>query len=257
MTTTRLTRTIRSSPEAVYRALIDPVAVQTWMVPDGMTSSIERFEAEVGGAFRISLTYDAPTTAGKSDDRTDTFEGRFVELDPGRRVVQVVEFETDDPSIQGEMTITYALRAIDGGTELALVKDVQKDVVTNDIEHIDLLLVRRGEKVTVEVSVVTEGESFPGTIHSVELQSLTVEALATAIPEHVTVLVLAVVIGYYVIGKVHHALHTPLMSVTNAISGIIVVGALLQIGKGDAVVTTLAFVATMQLAHRLVATSGR
>ena len=75
----------------------------------------------------------------------------------------------------------------DGGTELALVKDVQKDVVTNDIEHIDLLLVRRGEKVTVEVSVVTEGESFPGTIHSVELQSLTVEALATAIPEHVTV----------------------------------------------------------------------
>ena len=118
MATTRLTRTIRASPEAVYRALIDPAAVQAWMVPDGMTSSVERFEAEVGGTFRISLTYDAPTTAGKSDDRTDTFEGRFVELDPGRRVVQVVEFETDDPSIQGEMTITYALRATDGGTEL-------------------------------------------------------------------------------------------------------------------------------------------
>ena len=48
-----------------------------------------------------------------------------------------------------------------------------------------------------------------------------------------TVFVLAVVIGYYVIGKVHHALHTPLMSVTNAISGIIVVGALLQIGQGN------------------------
>ena len=48
-----------------------------------------------------------------------------------------------------------------------------------------------------------------------------------------TVFVLAVVIGYYVIGKVHHALHTPLMSVTNAISGIVVVGALLQIGHAD------------------------
>ena len=47
---------------------------------------------------------------------------------------------------------------------------------------------------------------------------------------------LAVVIGYYVIGNVHHALHTPLMSVTNAISGIIVVGALLQIGHGTTVV---------------------
>jgi NAD(P) transhydrogenase subunit alpha len=58
---------------------------------------------------------------------------------------------------------------------------------------------------------------------------------------NLTVFVLAVVIGYYVIGKVHHALHTPLMSVTNAISGIIVVGALLQIGQGNAVVTALSF----------------
>jgi len=58
--------------------------------------------------------------------------------------------------------------------------------------------------------------------------------------ENFTVFVLAVVIGYYVIGKVHHALHTPLMSVTNAISGIVVVGALLQIGHSNAVVTVLA-----------------
>ena len=57
---------------------------------------------------------------------------------------------------------------------------------------------------------------------------------------HLTVFALAIVIGYYVIGNVHHALHTPLMSVTNAISGIIVVGALLQIGHGDAVITALA-----------------
>ena len=57
---------------------------------------------------------------------------------------------------------------------------------------------------------------------------------------HLTVFALAIVIGYYVIGNVHHALHTPLMSVTNAISGIIVVGALLQIGHDDAVVTALA-----------------
>jgi NAD(P) transhydrogenase subunit alpha len=56
-----------------------------------------------------------------------------------------------------------------------------------------------------------------------------------------TVFVLAIVIGYYVIGHVHHALHTPLMSITNAISGIIVVGALLQIGHADTVITVLAF----------------
>ena len=56
---------------------------------------------------------------------------------------------------------------------------------------------------------------------------------------------LAVVVGFYVIWHVHHALHTPLMSVTNAISGIIVVGALLQIGHDDALVTALAFVAIL------------
>ncbi|SNR23386.1 Re/Si-specific NAD(P)(+) transhydrogenase subunit alpha [Blastococcus mobilis] len=63
--------------------------------------------------------------------------------------------------------------------------------------------------------------------------------------QHFTVFALAVVVGFYVIGHVHHALHTPLMSVTNAISGIIVVGALLQIGHDDAVVTALAFVAVL------------
>ena len=65
------------------------------------------------------------------------------------------------------------------------------------------------------------------------------------LPEHFTVLMLATVIGYYVIGKVHHALHTPLMSVTNAISGIIVVGAMLQIGNGSTVIRVLSFVAIL------------
>ena len=74
--------------------------------------------------------------------------------------------------------------------------------------------------------------------------------LATALSpneliQHFTVFALAVVVGFYVIGHVHHALHTPLMSVTNAISGIIVVGALLQIGHDEPVVTALAAVATL------------
>ncbi|MFE2358401.1 Re/Si-specific NAD(P)(+) transhydrogenase subunit alpha [Streptomyces parvulus] len=63
--------------------------------------------------------------------------------------------------------------------------------------------------------------------------------------ENLTVFALAVVIGYYVIGKVHHSLHTPLMSVTNAISGIVVIGALLQLGHESALVTVLSFVAIL------------
>ncbi|KQV74634.1 NAD(P) transhydrogenase subunit alpha [Aeromicrobium sp. Root344] len=65
------------------------------------------------------------------------------------------------------------------------------------------------------------------------------------LPEHFTVLVLAIVIGYYVIGKVHHALHTPLMSVTNAISGIIVVGAMQQVAVDDGAIRTLSFIAIL------------
>ncbi|MEV8150099.1 Re/Si-specific NAD(P)(+) transhydrogenase subunit alpha [Arthrobacter sp. NPDC080073] len=73
-----------------------------------------------------------------------------------------------------------------------------------------------------------------------------VNAVAPApLPQHFTVLMLAVVVGFYVIGKVHHALHTPLMSVTNAISGIIVVGALLQVASDNIVMQLLAAVAVL------------
>lgn len=75
---------------------------------------------------------------------------------------------------------------------------------------------------------------------------LLITAAAPAqLTSNITVFVLAIVIGFYVIGNVHHALHTPLMSITNAISGIIVVGALLQIGTGDTFVTVMAFVAVL------------
>jgi NAD(P) transhydrogenase subunit alpha len=65
------------------------------------------------------------------------------------------------------------------------------------------------------------------------------------IPRHFTTLMLAIVIGYYVIGKVAHALHTPLMSVTNAISGVVVVGALVQVASGDTLVRILSTVAIL------------
>ncbi len=86
-------------------------------------------------------------------------------------------------------------------------------------------------------------------VQMVGLGAAVLFGLAAASPPallgHLTVFALAIVIGYYVIGHVHHALHTPLMSVTNAISGIIVVGALLQIGHDDTAITALATVAIL------------
>jgi uncharacterized protein YndB with AHSA1/START domain len=118
METTRLSRHIGAPRPVVYRALLDAEAVQHWMVPDTMTSHVHSFDARPGGTFRISLTYDTPTGAGKTTAQTDSFHGRFIRLRPDEEVVQVVEFETDDPALQGEMTITYTLTDADGGTNL-------------------------------------------------------------------------------------------------------------------------------------------
>lgn len=76
---------------------------------------------------------------------------------------------------------------IDGEERLALTKDVQRDPIRGDIEHVDLILVRRGQKVTVEVPVHLTGESAPDTIHTLELQTIRLEADATALPEWVEV----------------------------------------------------------------------
>ncbi|GAB2967273.1 50S ribosomal protein L25/general stress protein Ctc [Frigoribacterium salinisoli] len=76
---------------------------------------------------------------------------------------------------------------VEGRTELALVKDIQRDPVRQVIEHVDLISVRRGEKVSVEVPVHVEGESAPGTINVVETTTLELEVEATHIPQNVVV----------------------------------------------------------------------
>jgi large subunit ribosomal protein L25 len=76
---------------------------------------------------------------------------------------------------------------IAGKSQLVLVKDVQKDPVRQIIEHIDLIVVRKGEKVQVEVSIHVEGESFGGTLVDQGLHTLLLEAEATHIPTHVVV----------------------------------------------------------------------
>jgi uncharacterized protein YndB with AHSA1/START domain len=102
----------------VYRALLDAQAVATWMMPQGMTSQVHVFEPREGGLFRISLTYDTPTGTGKTTVHTDTYHGHFVKLVPNEQVVEVLEFETEDPALRGEMTITFTLTDVDGGTDV-------------------------------------------------------------------------------------------------------------------------------------------
>ena len=76
---------------------------------------------------------------------------------------------------------------IAGKSQIALVKDVQKDPVHQVIEHIDLIVIRRGEKVQVEVPVHLEGETYPGTIADLDAKTLLLEVEATHIPENIVV----------------------------------------------------------------------
>jgi len=123
MTTTRITRHIKAPRALVYAALLDQHSAAQWKVPEGMTCRIHEFDAREGGAFRISLTYDQPTGTGKTTSHTDTYHGRFAKLIPNEQVVEVDEFETTDPTMQGEMTITITLADADGGTELVAIHE--------------------------------------------------------------------------------------------------------------------------------------
>jgi uncharacterized protein YndB with AHSA1/START domain len=116
---TRVLQHVRAPRAAVYRLLVDPTAVAQWKVPDGMTAEVHAFEPTQGGAIRVSLTYHEQTGQGKTNAHTDTYAGRFVQLVPDERVVEVNWFETDDPAMRGEMTSTILLSdATDGGTDV-------------------------------------------------------------------------------------------------------------------------------------------
>lgn len=123
MSSTRISYHVNAPRTTVDRALLDPDAIAKWKVPNGMTCQVHAFEAREGGAFRISLAYDAPTQTGKTTAQTDTYNGRFLKLVPNEEVVEVDEFETMDPALRGEMTITIKLADANGGTDLLALHD--------------------------------------------------------------------------------------------------------------------------------------
>jgi uncharacterized protein YndB with AHSA1/START domain len=129
MYSTQVSWHIDAPRPAVYAALLDPDAVAQWRVPAGMRSEVHEFDPREGGAFRVSLTYDEPDTSGKSAGSTDTYHGHFRSLVPDERVVEVLQFETDDPALAGAMTMTTTLADADGGTDVLVVHDGIPDAI--------------------------------------------------------------------------------------------------------------------------------
>jgi uncharacterized protein YndB with AHSA1/START domain len=113
---------IAATPDRVYAALVDPEALVVWLPPADMTGAFERFDARLGESYRLVLTYaDASASRGKATAASDIVESRFVELIPGVRVVQAVEFVSDDPAYAGTMTMRWELAGVDGGTRVDII----------------------------------------------------------------------------------------------------------------------------------------
>ena len=134
---TQVSKIIKASRKAIYQACLDPDALASWRVPDTMKAQVHVFDAREGGTFRISLTYRDRThpPGGKTSEDTDTFQGRFVEIVPDEKIVEVIEFESDDPSYGGEMTITTSLADAEDGTEITILcQDIPPGIRLEDNE---------------------------------------------------------------------------------------------------------------------------
>jgi uncharacterized protein YndB with AHSA1/START domain len=117
-------RVVAAPPDRVFAALVDADALVEWLPPDGMRATFERFDARPGGGYRMALTYVDPATgAGKTTPDSDVVEARFVDIVPNVRVVQAIEFDSDDPAFAGTMTMTWAVTAVEAGTRIDMRAD--------------------------------------------------------------------------------------------------------------------------------------
>jgi large subunit ribosomal protein L25 len=148
------------------------------------------------------------TASLSAEARTETGKGVARKLRAAGRIPAVVYGHGTDPvhiSLPAHETALIIRRAnavfdlaLPTGPIMALVKDVQRDPVRQIIEHLDLIIVRTGEQVEVDVPIVLEGESAPGTVANFELQTLLLKVLATAIPQQVVVNIEGAVEGTHI-----------------------------------------------------------
>ena len=112
--TIRLHRVLRSKPERVYRAFLEPDAVAKWLPPYGFTCKVQHLDATVGGTYKMSFT-NFTTGNGHS------FGGEYLELVPFEKILYTDRF--DDPNLPGEMQTTITLKQVLCGTELNIVQE--------------------------------------------------------------------------------------------------------------------------------------
>jgi uncharacterized protein YndB with AHSA1/START domain len=120
MSTVRLHRVLRSTPEKLYKAFIDPDAMVKWLPPHGFTCRIEHMDVRVGGSYHMAFT-------NFSSGSSHSFGGTYLELQPGERLRYTDRF--DDPGLPGEMITTITLTKVSCGTELHVVQEGIPDMI--------------------------------------------------------------------------------------------------------------------------------
>src|SRR6476620_2724295 len=131
--TDRGSRVIAAPPGRVWAALVDPGALLAWLPPGGMMGRFERFDARPGGSYRMVLTYsDAYGALGKASADSDIVEARFIDIVPGERIVQAVDFISDDPANAGTMTMIWQVTPVDAGTRVDIVAEDVPDGISAD-----------------------------------------------------------------------------------------------------------------------------
>lgn len=132
--TDRASRIVAAPVERAFAALVDEGALTAWLPPRGMSARFEHFDPRPGGSYRLVLTYaDATGAPGKTSADSDVVEVRYVDIVPGQRVVQAVDFVADDPAFAGTMTMTWAVEAVDGGTRVDITAaDVPDGISAED-----------------------------------------------------------------------------------------------------------------------------
>jgi uncharacterized protein YndB with AHSA1/START domain len=114
---------IKAPAEKVYRALTGQAAIRQWKAPEGMYMEIFHYNPMVNGTYRVALCYNDPNAKGKSTDNTDRVNGKFLELDPAKKIVEAIRFESSDPAFTGEMIMTTELTPEKGGTRVTFTAE--------------------------------------------------------------------------------------------------------------------------------------
>ena len=125
--TVQFQRVLRTTPERLYRAFIDPDAMVKWLPPNGFTGKVHDMDARVGGKYKMSFT-------NFSSGKSHSFGGEYLELVPNERLRYVDRF--DNPGLPGEMTVTVTLKKVLVGTEIKIVQEGIPDAIPAEACHL-------------------------------------------------------------------------------------------------------------------------